>query len=74
MLLDNFSPGDELRAVIAAVRDAAAERPVEVEVSGGVTLATVREFAACGVDRISVGAITHSAPALDLSLLVEVES
>ena len=38
------------------------------EASGGVTLATVREIAECGVDRISIGAITHSAPVLDLGL------
>ena len=43
---------------------------VEVEASGGVTLENVREIALCGVDYISVGAITHSAPALDLSLLI----
>jgi nicotinate-nucleotide pyrophosphorylase (carboxylating) len=43
----------------------------EVEASGGVTLETVRAIAETGVDFISVGALTHSAPALDLSLLVE---
>ena len=46
-------------------------RRIEVEASGGVTLQTVREFAECGVDRISIGALTHSARALDLSMLVE---
>ncbi len=73
VLLDNFAPGPELRAAVAAVR-AEAERQgrlVETEASGGVTLATVAAFAACGVDRISIGALTHSAPALDLSMLVE---
>ena len=39
-----------------------------IEVSGGVTLANVREIAACGPDLISIGALTHSAPAVDLSL------
>jgi nicotinate-nucleotide pyrophosphorylase (carboxylating) len=39
-----------------------------LEASGGVTLNNVREVAETGVDRISVGAITHSAPALDLAL------
>ena len=38
------------------------------EASGGVTLGTVRGIAECGVDRISVGALTHSAPILDLAL------
>jgi nicotinate-nucleotide pyrophosphorylase (carboxylating) len=43
----------------------------ELEASGGVTLETVREIAETGVDHISVGALTHSAPALDVSLLLE---
>jgi nicotinate-nucleotide pyrophosphorylase (carboxylating) len=42
-----------------------------LEASGGVTLDNVGEIAATGVEFISVGAITHSAPALDLSMLVE---
>lgn len=73
VLLDNFAPGPSLRAAVAAVRSAAvaAGRSVEIEASGGVDLRTVRAFAESGVDRISVGAITHSAPAVDLSLLVE---
>jgi len=41
-----------------------------VEVSGGVRLETVRDYALAGVDAISVGALTHSAPAADLSLTV----
>ena len=44
---------------------------VELEASGGVTLDNVAEIAATGVGMISVGALTHSAPALDLSLLLE---
>jgi len=48
-----------------------ARRWPEVEVSGGVTLATARAFAETGADYLSVGALTHSAPALDLSLEVE---
>jgi len=73
VLLDNFVPGAELRAAVAAVREAAlaAGRTVEVEASGGVDLGTVRAFAESGVDRISIGGLTHSAPAVDLSLLVE---
>jgi nicotinate-nucleotide pyrophosphorylase (carboxylating) len=51
-----------------AVRHVA--RRAELEASGGVTLTTLREVAATGVDFISVGAITHSAPALDLSLIL----
>jgi nicotinate-nucleotide pyrophosphorylase (carboxylating) len=45
---------------------------VLLEASGGVDLTTVRSFAETGVDLISVGALTHSAPAIDLALEVEV--
>ena len=48
-----------------------AKRWPEIEVSGGVRLDTVRKYAETGVDYISVGALTHSAPALDLSLEIE---
>jgi nicotinate-nucleotide pyrophosphorylase (carboxylating) len=41
---------------------------VELEASGGVSLATVATIAATGIERISVGALTHSAPALDLAI------
>jgi nicotinate-nucleotide pyrophosphorylase (carboxylating) len=68
VLLDNMSP-DELRAAVAA-RDRAGH-PATLEASGGITLANVAEVAATGVDYISIGALTHSAPALDLSLLLE---
>jgi nicotinate-nucleotide pyrophosphorylase (carboxylating) len=64
VLLDNMSP-DELRAAVALVDGRA-----ETEASGGVTIANVREVAETGVDFISVGALTHSAPALDVSLEV----
>jgi nicotinate-nucleotide pyrophosphorylase (carboxylating) len=70
LLLDNMSPA-ELRAAVAA-RDAAGSE-AELEASGGVTLANVAEIAASGVEMISVGALTHSAPALDLSLLFEID-
>ena len=52
------------------VRDGARRWP-EVEVSGGLNLKTIRAFAETGVDYVSVGALTHSAPALDLSLEIE---
>jgi nicotinate-nucleotide pyrophosphorylase (carboxylating) len=68
ILLDNMAPA-QLRDAVAA-RDR--ERPeVELEASGGITLETVRAIAETGVEYISVGALTHSAPALDLSLLLE---
>jgi nicotinate-nucleotide pyrophosphorylase (carboxylating) len=52
------------------VRDGARRWP-EVEVSGGLNLKTIRAYAETGVDYVSVGALTHSAPALDLSLEIE---
>ena len=75
VMLDNFELGERLRGAIAAVRAEAAARgcAIEIEISGGVVLENVADYAACGVDRISVGAMTHSARALDLSLLVDVE-
>jgi len=62
VLLDNMPP--------AALREAVRLRPshIRLEASGGVTLATIREIAETGVDFISIGAITHSAPAVDFSL------
>ncbi|MGH2755445.1 MAG: carboxylating nicotinate-nucleotide diphosphorylase, partial [Actinomycetota bacterium] len=66
VLLDNMTP-DEVRAAV----ERAAGR-VLLEASGGITLETIRSYAETGVDLISVGALTHSAPAIDLSLEVEV--
>ena len=65
LLLDNLDVATLARAVELA-RDRA-----KTEASGGVTLETVAKIAATGVDSISVGALTHSAPAIDLSLEVE---
>jgi nicotinate-nucleotide pyrophosphorylase (carboxylating) len=69
VLLDNFT-GADLERAMTAVR-AANPRPL-VEVSGGVTLARIPELARLGVDLVSVGALTHSAPAVDLGLDVEI--
>ena len=65
IMLDNFSLAD-LRAGVALIGGRAI-----VEASGGVTLDSVRAIAETGVDVISVGALTHSAPALDLGLDIE---
>ncbi len=65
LLLDNMSV-DELRRAVELAGGRA-----ELEASGGITLDTVRAVAETGVDYISVGALTHSAPALDVSLLLE---
>ncbi|MBO9627016.1 MAG: carboxylating nicotinate-nucleotide diphosphorylase [Microbacterium sp.] len=66
VLLDNFSL-DDLRAGVALIGDRA-----QVEASGGVSLDTAADIAATGVDVISVGALTHSARALDLGLDVRI--
>jgi nicotinate-nucleotide pyrophosphorylase (carboxylating) len=83
ILVDNRPPADVKRAVEAVDKwsranpsdsprkSANARRWPEVEVSGGINLTTVRAYAETGVDYVSVGALTHSAPALDLSLEVE---
>jgi nicotinate-nucleotide pyrophosphorylase (carboxylating) len=65
LLLDNMSVG-ELRAAVAQVAGRA-----QLEASGGVTLETIQAVGSTGVDFVSMGSLTHSAAALDLSLLVE---
>jgi nicotinate-nucleotide pyrophosphorylase (carboxylating) len=62
LLCDNMPP-DQLREVVARVGDR-----VELEATGGLTLAVAREVAETGVDFLSVGALTHSSPILDLAL------
>jgi nicotinate-nucleotide pyrophosphorylase (carboxylating) len=83
ILLDNMQPAEVRRAVeqvrlAEGVRHVPAHdlsreiaRKIRIEASGGITLANVREFAEAGVDWISVGALTHSAPAVDLSFEIE---
>ncbi|WP_295823343.1 carboxylating nicotinate-nucleotide diphosphorylase [uncultured Microbacterium sp.] len=68
IMLDNFSL-DDLRTGVARIAGAA-----QVEASGGVSLETVRAIAETGVDVISVGALTHSASALDLGLDIRIET
>jgi nicotinate-nucleotide pyrophosphorylase (carboxylating) len=65
LLLDNL----EDKELAAAVRQIAGRVPTEA--SGGMTLARLPRVAACGVDYVSVGALTHSATAVDLSLVIE---
>jgi nicotinate-nucleotide pyrophosphorylase (carboxylating) len=65
LLLDNMSPA-QMRAIVQRVGDR-----VELEASGRIDLETIRDVAEAGLHFISVGALTHSAPALDLSLLLE---
>lgn len=68
ILLDNMSVED-LRKAVAMIDGQAL-----IEASGGISLATISEIAATGVDLISVGALTHSAPALDIGLDFELEN
>jgi nicotinate-nucleotide pyrophosphorylase (carboxylating) len=70
LLLDNMD-SDELRKAVAAAGERAEGQAPILEASGGVTLENVAEIAATGVDFVSVGALTHSAPALDLSMRIE---
>jgi nicotinate-nucleotide pyrophosphorylase (carboxylating) len=65
LLLDNMDV-DQLRAAVAQVN-----RRATLEASGGVTLENLKAVAETGVDFISMGALTHSAPALDLSMVIE---
>jgi len=65
ILLDNMGPA-ALREAVALV-----DGHAETEASGGVSLATIGEIAETGLDFVSVGALTHSAPNLDLSLILE---
>jgi nicotinate-nucleotide pyrophosphorylase (carboxylating) len=67
ILLDNRSI-DHLREMVAFTRQHAAGADAKLEASGNVTLDTIADIAATGVDYISVGALTHSAPAADFSL------
>lgn len=67
ILLDNMSVAD-VRAAVE--RCSKAERRIPLEASGGINLENVRAYAETGVDFISVGALTHSAPAVDMSLRI----
>ena len=66
ILLDNMEP-DMVRRAVTIIKKRAL-----VEVSGGITLKRVRAMAAAGADRISIGALTHSAPAVPVSLVMTV--
>ena len=65
VLLDNMTP-DKLQTAVARRNELAPN--IELEASGGVSLETVRAIAETGVERISVGALTHSARSLDIGL------
>jgi nicotinate-nucleotide pyrophosphorylase (carboxylating) len=70
LLLDNMSP-DMVRQAVEIVREAEPdERRTLLEASGGITLDNVRAYAEAGVDLISIGALTHSAPSVDISFKI----
>jgi nicotinate-nucleotide pyrophosphorylase (carboxylating) len=71
LLLDNMGPGELRKAVELRETERGSSGPPSLEASGGVDLETVRGIAETGVDFISVGALTHSAPTLDFSMLIE---
>jgi nicotinate-nucleotide pyrophosphorylase (carboxylating) len=70
LLLDNMTPA-EVKKAIAVVQDRGLDIPIEA--SGGITLENVRKYALAGPDYISVGALTHSATAVDLSMRITAE-
>ena len=68
IMLDNFTP-ERTKQAVALIRDweQKAGRHMEIESSGGITIDTLRDYALCGVDFISVGALTHSVKGMDMS-------
>jgi nicotinate-nucleotide pyrophosphorylase (carboxylating) len=70
LLLDNMTPA-EVKKAVDIVRERGFEIPIEA--SGGITLENIRKYALAGPDYISVGALTHSAPAVDLSMRITAE-
>ena len=66
LLLDNMS-SEQVRAVVTEVRERDPVRPL-LEISGTVSLETIRAYATTGADLVSIGALTHSAPVLDIGL------
>jgi nicotinate-nucleotide pyrophosphorylase (carboxylating) len=72
ILLDNMNPS-LVREAVDQVRKYVVPNKIRTEASGRITLQNVREFAEAGVDWISVGALTHSAPAVDISFEIEPE-
>jgi nicotinate-nucleotide pyrophosphorylase (carboxylating) len=86
LLLDNMTP-DEVKTSVARIRQVEAEREaanptalgekkpwIPIEASGGIVLANIRSYALAGVDFISVGALTHSAIAADISMRITAET
>jgi len=66
IMLDNFTP-ERTKEAVDFIRGWKSNKYVEIESSGGITIDTLRDYALCGVDFISVGALTHSVKSLDMS-------
>jgi len=75
LLLDNMTPAEVRQSVerVRAFSKANGDRKIPCEASGGIVLANIRGYAETGVDFISVGALTHSAKAADISMRIEAE-
>lgn len=71
LLLDNMTPATVKQAVEIVQRYEPGERRTLTEASGGINLGNVRAYAEAGVDMISIGALTHSAPAVDISFKIK---
>jgi nicotinate-nucleotide pyrophosphorylase (carboxylating) len=72
VMLDNMTPEQVRQAIVIINEHEPNERRTLTEASGGITLANVRAYAEAGVDLISIGALTHSAPAVDISFKIKV--
>jgi nicotinate-nucleotide pyrophosphorylase (carboxylating) len=68
IMLDNFTP-ERTKAAVELIRQWTEKngKYIEIESSGGITIDTLRDYALCGVDFVSVGALTHSVKSLDMS-------
>lgn len=71
IMLDNMSPAQVKQCVDLVSETEKEKRRTLLEASGGITLTNVREYAETGVDLISIGALTHSAPAVDISFKIK---
>jgi len=74
IMLDNMKK-TQLKKMVSFIRNNSTKeyRP-EIEISGGVNLKTIKDYAKLGIDRISIGMLTHSAPSLDISLKIKVQN
>jgi nicotinate-nucleotide pyrophosphorylase (carboxylating) len=69
IMLDNMKP-DDIRKFVKELRSSKSWRNILIEASGGISLKNIKEYARTGVDVVSVGAMTHSAQALDISFKI----